>query len=177
MPCSPDSCVGCGKAAQKFRAPCVFSAPGGQRQLRPVLGKETICNATFSFPPVRELCHKLLGCSPGTSQTVFLMANQYKLTTTSLTPLQLLRQLRTQCFSLRQPPRQCLLQTQSNPAWLGFVVLLDMECVVVAQETLFCGPQHTADPDTARGHGVLKTFILSATLVPAGKSYQRQRHS
>lgn len=63
------------------------------------------------------------------------------------------------------------MQTQGDPAWLDFVVLLERERVVV-QDTLYCGPQSTAASDTTRGHGIFKIFILSAALAGVGKGYQ-----
>lgn len=74
-------------------------------------------------------------------------------------------------LQLYTPTETASLQSQRDPAWLDFVVLLDRERVVV-QETLSCGPQSISASGTARGHDVFKIFILLAALMCVGKRYQ-----
>lgn len=76
--------------------------------------------------------------------------------------------LLTQVLQLYTPTETVSLQSQSDPAWLGFVVFLELECVAV-QESLSCGPQSIAASGTARGHDIFKIFILLAALMCVAK--------
>lgn len=167
------------RSEQKFRAPCGFSALRGHGKLVSVMRKETSHNTIFIFPPARETLAEIpwmhfTGCI---SDGKPIQINNS--TDTSVVILVRLSQLRenliclllTQVLQLYTPTETASMQSQSNPAWLDFVIFLEMECGVV-QESLSCGLQSIAASGTARGHDIFKIFILLAALICIAKRYQ-----
>lgn len=173
--------IGSGEVSKNSEHP-VFSLPWEDMENCSVMRKETSYNTIFIFTPARETVPEIpwmqpkhfTGCvSDGKPVQI---NNSTDATVVILVRLSQLREkpiclLLTWVLQLYTPTETASLQSQSDPAWLDFVVLLERECVFV-QESLSCGPESITASGTARGHDVFKIFILLEALMCVGKRYQ-----